>query len=84
MRAIVDEFNFGKYKYLLEFDSGGDPDFPFILWIYESDKPLYYQNSDIQVRKYFSKKFSKHHLRNFCLKFANNDEYRNQMVTRGI
>lgn len=80
MRGTVDVIKIGEYKFELTFDSGIDPEVPYILWIYKNGEPLFYQNSGSTVRKYFAKKLSKVHLRNFCIKFANNEKYRNDII----
>ncbi|WP_088225722.1 hypothetical protein [Desulfosporosinus sp. FKB] len=82
MRADVQKHSFGDYKFVLEFDSGGDPEVPYTLWIYKEDgKMLYYKDSDRQVRRDFPKNYNKQHLVNFCKKFASDENYRNDYCT---
>ena len=80
MRFIIDEIEFGGFKFKLEYDSGGDPDYPFCAWIYYNDNPLFYGNDDTQSRRYFKKSYSKRHFRNFCFKFANDETYRTKYL----
>lgn len=80
MRAIANEIRNGDYKFVMEFDSGGDPEVPFTLWIYKNNEPLLYKDSEIQVRKEFQKNYNKRHLQNFCLKFVNNEVYRRTIL----
>lgn len=86
MRAIVDEINFGDFNFLVEFDSGGHPEYPYCVWISHNNQPLLYKDSDIQVRRYFHKEFNQRHFNNFCIKFSNDAEYRNKYILeeRGI
>ncbi|EKN68049.1 hypothetical protein P9E76_15355 [Schinkia azotoformans] len=81
MRAEVDVIRMGNYKFVMELDTGGDPDIPYTLWIYHNRKPLYYANEyGRQVHKEFQKNYSKAHLKNFCNKFVNDAEYRISIV----
>ncbi|MED4354467.1 hypothetical protein P9265_19510 [Schinkia azotoformans] len=81
MRAEVDVIRMGNYKFVMELDTGRDPDIPYTLWIYHNRKPLYYANEyGRQVHKEFKKNYSKAHLKNFCSKFVNDAEYRTSIV----
>lgn len=83
MRAEAGMWEILNYKFAMEFDSGGDPDCPFTLWIYKDREPMYFEDSEIQIRKDFKKNYSKTHVNNFCFKFANNEEYRNLIIKGG-
>lgn len=79
MRVEAGKYQFFDYKFVLEFDTGGDPDFPYTVWIYHDDKPLMNNNNE-QIRREFPKKFNKRHLENFCKKFASDEAYRNKYM----
>ncbi|SFP99464.1 hypothetical protein [Salibacterium halotolerans] len=79
MRADVESWSIKNYKFVMEFDGGGDPNFPFVLWVYKDGNP-YFDKNGVQVRKYFKEKYSRRHVNNFCSKFVNSENYRNSMI----
>lgn len=79
MRVTADTIEIGEYKFTMEFDSG-DSETPFTLWVFKSNKPVYYKNGQTQVRKDFRKNYNKKYLQNFCIKFVNNESYRNSII----
>ena len=74
-------YTFGDFKFYLELDTGGDPDFPYTVWIDQKSngQPLL-RKDNRQARREFPKNYNKIHMKNFCKKFANNDEYRSQYL----
>lgn len=70
MRANVTEIELDGFNFVLELDTGGDPDYPYTLWISKDGEGI--------ANKAFTKNYSKTHLRNFIKKFVSNEAYRRQ------
>lgn len=69
MRAIAQEITIYEYKFVMEFDTGGEHGGDYTCWIYYNDKPLLKSNRR-QVRKEFGTEFNFRHFKNFANKFA--------------
>lgn len=83
MGRIAEDYKYGEYKFSLEYDFGGDPEWPITIWIYKKGKPLYYsENEKYQVRRNFKYDDSIYHMKNFMNKFANNEKYRDQFINK--
>ncbi|MBS4193480.1 hypothetical protein [Lederbergia citri] len=80
MRTMIDGTEINDFTFQMEFDSGGNPEYSYCVWIYQGDESLLYYDGSIQARRYFKTNYSKSHFRNFCIKFANNKEYRDAFL----
>lgn len=80
MRADIKTVKRDGYKFVVEYDLGGDIGGDYTCWIYKDGKPLLNPNTGYQVRKYFGTKFNQCHFKRFVNKFLTNEEYRNNLI----
>lgn len=84
-RAETDVRKINGFRFVMEYDFGGDPRVPYTCWIYKkSDNnngylPMEYKNGG-QVRREFKSNYNKTHYNNFINKFANDEIYRNDYI----
>ena len=81
MRYEIDKFKSNNYTFITEIDHGGDPEFPYTVWVYYNNKPLL-TAEDYQVRRDFGSNASIIHIHNFCKKFSTDEKYRNDFISR--
>lgn len=81
MRGSVNQHDFGDYRFNVEFDSGAGPDTQHAVWVYHRTGEPLLDDRGFQVRRYF-KEYNERHVRNFCMKFASDAEYRSQFLTK--
>lgn len=85
MRVEISKINIGKYMFIVEVDTGGNPQEPYTLMIYYNidKKPVCYINKPrIQATKNFVKYYDKTEFYRFCKKFALDAEYRKNFLLR--
>lgn len=80
MRADIKTTRRDGYKFVVEFDLGGEPGGDYTCWIYKDGKPLLNPNTNYQVRKYFGSKFNLYHYNNFVDKFLKDEKYRSKVI----
>lgn len=71
-----------NYGFSMEYIMGSDA--PYIVWIYEDDQPVYYNNSNIRAKKSFKEDGTQKQIKSFCLKFANSKNYRKSFLNKNI
>lgn len=83
-RAETDITKINEFRFVMEYDFGGDPRFPYTCWIYEKDEKggyIPFEDMDrFQVRREFKSNYNKIHYRNFINKFATDENYRNDYI----
>lgn len=75
MREIIKHYNFGEYRFDVEFDSGAGPQDQYTVWVFDCTGEPLRTNESWQVRHCF-KEFDERQIKNFCSKFALDSAYR--------
>ncbi|MFC4387756.1 hypothetical protein ACFOZ1_08000 [Gracilibacillus marinus] len=71
--------SYGDYIFDYEYDKGGDPEYPHLIWIHSNDNP-----DKVIGRRYFKESTSKRHMINFMKKFANDSDYRKKWCNKEV